>query len=190
MPIWIADEYKKNIFYPIIFLILTLSLLFLSTQYFLSSKGILPILFLFTSFLLTIYFSGRFYCEIKAHKDFIDISTQGLRFRETPGLSVGWLPINDSIKFEDIKKSDMIKIKNIFNPTRESLAIYLIPVEGKPIILGTKLNEKQIMKIGIALKGSVVISNALQRFIGDETQVKDILDTAKGIWKNITNKEE
>lgn len=190
MPIWRADEYKKNIFYPIIFLILSLVLLFFSSQFFLSSKGILQILSFFTSILLTIYFSGRFYGEIHSQKDFIDISTQGLRFRETPGLSVGWLPINDSIKFEEIKTTDIVQIKNIFHPNSENLAIYLIPVVGKPIILGTKLSEKQITKIGFALKGSVVISNALQRFIGEETQVKDILDTAKGIWKNITNKEE
>ena len=190
LPTWSADEYEKKVSYSIIFMILSLIYLFYSIQSLLSSSEIIQVISVFTSILLTIYISGRLYGEINANKDFIDISTQGIHYRETPGISQGWLPTNNKIKFEEIKTTDIVKIKNLFRPNQENLAIYLIPEEGRPIVVGTKLSEKQIMKVGLALKGSVVVSNALQRFIGDETQVKDILDTAKGYWNNLRNKED
>ncbi|OLS29270.1 MAG: hypothetical protein HeimC2_01170 [Candidatus Heimdallarchaeota archaeon LC_2] len=190
MPKWSAEEYQTKSIYPLIFMILSLLFLSFSINSFLSSNSAIVMITLFTSFLITIYISGRFYGELNAKKDFIDISTQGIKYRETPGLYQGWLSTNNMIRFEDVKTTDIIKIKNIFNPDHENLAIYLIPVKGRPIVLGTKLSQDQIMKVALALKGSVVISNALQRFIGDETQVKDILDKAKGIWKSIKNTED
>jgi hypothetical protein len=138
---------------------------------------------------VAIYIVGRLYGEINANKDYIEISTSGIKFRETPGLGHGWLPISKMLMFEDVKNVDVIQTKNVFNSDSQNLAIYLIPNIGKPIIMGSKLNPDQIAKVGFALKGSVAISNTLQRFIGEEGQVKDILDSAKEIWQSFRSKE-
>lgn len=171
-------------------MILSYVYLLYTSLLFLSSNGITQTFFLVTSLLFAIYTSGRFYGEVKASKDFIEISSHGIKYRETPGIYQGWLPVENEMKFDEIKTTDVVKIKNIFNPNSENMAIYLIPITGKPKIIGTKLNQKQITKIGLAMKGSVVLSNALQRLIGDDSTVSDVVDTAKELWKSFKSKGE
>lgn len=142
-----------------------------------------------TSIIFVTYLCGRIYGELNAHKDFINISKQGIDFRETPGLAQGWLPVGKSLKFDQVKSVDIVQIKNVFNPDSENMAIYLMPTEGKAVVMGSKLDKDQIMKVGLALKGSVAISNTLQRLIGAEGQVKDVVDSAKQMWNQFKSKE-
>ena len=105
-------------------------------------------------------------------------------------MAQGWLPTSKFIPFKDVKSVDIVKIRNVFDPDSENTAIVLSPKQGRTRVIGTKLDNDQIIKVGLAMKGSVAISNTLQRILGDEGTVSDVVDTAKEIWKSFKSKEE
>lgn len=190
LPEWSPAEYQRKLILPIVFQIMGLYFLFIAITSFLDLSGLIQIMNLITSIIFVTYMAGRIYGEINAHKDFINISKQGIRFRETPGIAQGWLPVTKLIAFDQVKSIDIIKIKNVFNPESENMAIYLLPTIGKARVMGSKLDSDQIMKVGFALKGSVAISNTLQRFLGDDGQVKDVVNSAKQMWNSFRSKEK
>ncbi|MCE7735315.1 MAG: hypothetical protein GPJ54_10590 [Candidatus Heimdallarchaeota archaeon] len=189
LPQWNPINYQRKLILPLIFQSLALFFLFLAISSFLDSAGLVQLFNLITSVMFVIYIAGRIYGEINAHKDFINISKQGIDYRETPGVAQGWLPVSRLLAFDQVKSIDVIKIKNLFNPESENMAIYMLPVSGKAKVIGSKLDNDQIMKVGFALKGSVAISNTLQRFLGEDSQVKDAIDTAKQMWNSFKSKE-
>ncbi|MHA2276707.1 MAG: hypothetical protein ACXAC2_13110, partial [Candidatus Kariarchaeaceae archaeon] len=102
MPNWNSSEYQRKLIYPLILLLISSLYLSASINSFLDSTGSLVVLNLFVSLIVAIYIVGRLYGEINANKDYIEISTSGIKFRETPGLGHGWLPISKMLMFEDV----------------------------------------------------------------------------------------
>jgi preprotein translocase subunit Sss1 len=135
--------------------------------------------------LFLIYVLGRLYGEFGCDKDFIEIRADGLFYRETPSFQVGWLPQQQILSFDMIRSIDLVTTKNIFTPNQEKLAILVNLQKGRSKLIGTRLNQKQLTEIAVAMKGSVMLSGTLKRILGEDVTLKDVVDTAKDIWKSI-----
>jgi hypothetical protein len=124
---------------------------------------------------------GEFYKE----NDYIEISRDGVKFRETPTFGVGWLPINQQIPFDEIRIADMVEVSSTFSPKKKRLAILLWPKNKKQIIIGSQLSKDQLVKISLALKGTVVLSKSLEKILGLDLGAKfsDVVDGARNIWE-------
>ena len=138
--------------------------------------------------MFVIYLVGRIYGELNTHKDFITISSEGIQYRETPSFQMGWLPANRSYNFDQIRSVDMVSAKKLFNPDAETFGILLHFHQGRSQLIGTRLEQKQLMEIAFAMKGSVMLTGSLKRILGDDVTLKDVVDTAKGIWNSFTKK--
>ena len=141
LPLWNPTDYQRKLILPLIFLILGFIFLASTLTSFMKTTGLIQVINLVISTIFVIYLLGRIYGELNVKKDYINISKHGIEFRETPGLSQGWLPVTKSIAFDQVKSIDIIQIKNVFNSNSENMAIYLQPVKGKAIVMGSKLNK-------------------------------------------------
>lgn len=188
MPRWNpeANKVNKNLLVPIILLgLATYLFVFVVINFLSNAIGIIQILNVVGSSALIIYVSGRLYGELFKHRDYIDISSKGIIFRETPVFGAGWLPINKHVKFEDIKSADAVEVNSMFSPNKKHMAILLWPKIGKQIIIGSQLSNNQLIKIGLALRGTIVLSHSLEKILGSEKvgkTIKDVFDGAKKFY--------
>ncbi len=189
MPRWDADPItiEKQIWPGTLLSIAALLFVILAIKQYLTSQVVLLLIInLLISFSLLIYSLGRLYGEITKDRDFIEITADGITYRSTPAFGFGWIPRVNMIKFSEISKVDMIQISSYLQPEKKSNALLLQLKTGKDLIIGTHLNEEQLMGVLLSLKGSVVFSNAIKRLFGDEVNVddtiKNLVKNAKDLW--------
>ena len=101
---------------------------------------------------------------------------------------MGWLPSNRTYSFGQIRSVDMVSAKKLFNPNEETYGILLHFNKGRSQLIGTRLDQKKLMEIAFAMKGSVMLTGSLKRILGEDVTLKDVVDTAKGIWNSFTRK--
>jgi hypothetical protein len=139
------------------------------------------------SLLLLIYILGRIYSDINKKQDYIELTREGISFRETPAIGNGWLPQSNKLNFDELKSVDVVELSPLWNPNKKSTALLLWPKNQKQMIIGSQLTKSQQIKIGIALQGSVVLSKSLEKLMGMENigpTIKDVFEGAKTIWDN------
>lgn len=193
MPKWEATSQRKfsDILIP---LGLTFgSLLFLGSAIFfvLNDPSLSAIFLLMLSLSVLIYFLGRIISEMRSNQDYIEILAEGVKYRSTPPFGSGWLAQKNFIPFEKIYQADLVQVSPFYNANQTNLAILLQTADEGNIIIGNNLDPEQLLKVGIALRGTVTLSNQLQRFLGIENvgeTFKGFVDTAKNIWNQF--KEE
>lgn len=189
MPIWRSStvEIQRGIVIPLIIFVFAGSYLFNSVDNFrIDRNG--SIFNLIISVFFFIFLLGRLYGEIFISKDFVEITKEGIIFRETPAFGMGWLPRNVSVTFDAIGSVDMIQVSTFFHPERKSDALLLRLKSSKQMILGSKLSKDQQLKILLGLKGSVTFSNAIRHLLGTDTEIKDTIQQAMSFAKGIWNK--
>ena len=137
---------------------------------------------------LFIYVIGRIYGLFRIRDDFIELTKDHLAFRSTPPFGTGWLPKNRIYKFDEIAQVDIIEIVPFQNPDHAIMALQLKLTNYKREIVGNNLSQEQIVRVGLALKGTVALSNSLQRILGKDDvgeQLKDIVDIGKSLWNSL-----
>ncbi len=188
MPRWNADSenVSKNFLFLGLLLILTTSLAYFAIMnFFANPSKTIQVINVMGSCLLLIYVVGRFYGETYKHRDFVDLSSDGLTFRETPSFGLGWMPITRQMKFEEIKSADIVELQSFFHPDKKKTALLLWPRIGKQVIIGSHLSKSQIVKVGLALRGTVMLSNSLEKLIGlekVESTIRGVFEGAKKIY--------
>jgi len=153
----------------------------------------LTLFILATSYL--IYVIGRVYGLYTLERDFIEITKDHVSFRSTPPFGLGWLPVSGDLSFGDIQKADIMQIKPFHNPNVETMAIQIITsmeAGQRRYIIGNNLRKEQLIKVGLALQGTVTVSNALKRLLGNSDelgeQLKDLVDIGKSFINSFRNK--
>jgi hypothetical protein len=139
------------------------------------------------SFSVVVYVVGRLYGELQVKKDFVEISSETVKFRSTPPFGNGWLPKTKEFSFDEIGKIDIIEIEPFYDPNNTRLSLALYTKNNKAYYFGNNLQEEQIIKIGLTLKGTVTLSRTLSSFLGTTTdevgdQIKDIINVGKSLW--------
>ena len=190
MPIWrsTSENFQRGIIIPFLLFILSGSYLYNSVIIF-EARDNGSIFNLIVSTFFLIYLLGRLYGEFTVSKDFVEITHEGIVFRETPAFGMGWLPKNAIITFGAIESVDMIRVSSFFRPEKKSSALLLRLKSSKQMIFGSKLAEDHQLKILMAMKGSVTFSNAIKKLLGPDTEVKDTIQQAmkfaKGFWNKM-----
>ncbi|MCY3410580.1 MAG: hypothetical protein INQ03_02980 [Candidatus Heimdallarchaeota archaeon] len=189
MPRWQSEsqEFRPSILIPATLFLLTIYFLLATIEAF-DVARFSSIFNFVLSISLLVYFAGRLYGEFTINKDYIEVTSEGIRFRETPGVSFGWIPKNVFLSFDSIERVDLIEIKFFFQPERKFPALLIISKAGKEFILGSKLSREQQVNVLIALRGSVTFSSAIHKLLEISPEMGDTLKSAvnlaKGIWKN------
>ncbi len=194
MPHWKTSEHSKNNIL-ITLLIMIVSIIFLYMTFLNFDKNDMVSFFtVLLSSIFLIYISGRLYGEVTANNDFVEITKEGIVYRETPGFGLGWLPYAGKIDFNVIGDVDLIEIQTFLGFERKYNAILIrTKLSGKNIIIGSKLAPEHLMEALLAMKGSVLFSNKINRILGDHPEVGDTLkqvaDIAKGLWNRFQERK-
>lgn len=194
MPRYEAIDVEKEL-QPIQLIIYVSSAVFLglSTFNFINnSSSILSAIYFIVAVLFFTYTLGRIYGYSTLERDFIQITKEKISFRSTPAFGMGWLPESGKYLFADIEKADLVQLTNYQNQGKKKMALQLRLLTGREIIIGNNLSDDQIIKIGLALKGTVTLSNALKSFLGSTNeqlgdQIQDIVSKGKAIWNTLTS---
>ena len=183
------EFHRANLMALLLLTILSAFFIYVSSARFFDSPNATNGFFVFSSLLLIIYSGGKFYSFRQYKEDFIEISTEGISFRQTPRFGGGWLTNQQFFTFEDVFSISIVEQRNLWSDTTKK-GVLLIPKVGKPIIIGDRYSENQIIKIGFAMQGSVKLAGPLKRLLGNPEigdTLKTVISTAKGIWDAYKN---
>lgn len=181
-----GNDIQRAILLPVLLLMVVSFFLYNAIIYF-TINNFVSVFNLILATFIEIYLIGRIYGEMNVQKDYVEVTQEGINFRETPGFGMGWLPRNGMITFDAVGHVDLIEIQSFLQPEKKSKAILLRTKSNKRLIIASKLGEEQKINILLALRGSVTLSSAIQKILGSNPEVgdtiKQVADFAKNVWK-------
>jgi len=181
---------EKNYGKPISLIIISTIMITITVNFYLThlTKNIIILVYIFILVLFSIYSCGKLYAELYSHLDYIELNSTEITFRDTPVFFNNWLPRSGNIKYTEIHHADLVEISHIsFFQLKKSKAVLIQLVTGKRIILASRFNMEQIIKIGITLQGYITLSQAYNKILGIQVKdtVKDIVNIAKNFFDKL-----